>query len=45
MNIAGQYVAMVNYDGSGESITSNTDVLTLAVAGINRSWSSWVYGG
>ena len=36
MNIAGQYVAMVNYDGSGESITSNTDVLTLAVAGINR---------
>ncbi len=36
MNIAGQYVAMVNYDGSEESITSNTDVLTLAVAGINR---------
>lgn len=35
-NIAGQYVAMVDYDGSEKSISADGGVLTLAVAGVNR---------
>ena len=35
-NVAGQYVAMVDYDGREEEISTNGDVLTLAVAGVNR---------
>lgn len=35
-NISGQYVAMVDYDGSEETITADGGVVTLAVAGVNR---------
>ena len=35
-NVPGQYVAMVDYDGSGASVSASGDVLTLAVAGVNR---------
>ena len=34
-NVAGQYVAMVDYDGGG-TISADGGVLTLAVAGVNR---------
>ena len=35
-NVAGEYVAMVNYDGSGASLVSETDNLTIVAAGLNR---------
>ncbi|MBQ3428352.1 MAG: hypothetical protein IJH28_01100 [Mogibacterium sp.] len=35
-NISGQYVAMVDYNGSEETITADGGVVTLAVAGVNR---------
>ena len=35
-NVAGQYVAMVDYDGSGTEISAEGGDLTLAVAGVNR---------
>ncbi len=36
MNLGGQYVVMTDYDGSNETVEAHTDVLTLAVAGVNR---------
>ena len=35
-NVAGQYVAMVDFDGSGAEISADEGVVTLAVAGVNR---------
>ena len=35
-NLAGQYVTLLNYDGTGEEISMDSGVLTLAVAGVNR---------
>ncbi|MBQ6621470.1 MAG: hypothetical protein IJH75_01385 [Mogibacterium sp.] len=35
-NIAGQYVAMVDYDGSQDALSADSGVVKLAVAGINR---------
>ena len=35
-NVPGQYVALVDYDGSGAAVSASGDVLTLAVAGVNR---------
>ena len=35
-NVAGQYVAMVDFDGSGAEISADEGVITLAVAGVNR---------
>ncbi|MBO4288955.1 MAG: hypothetical protein J5865_02490, partial [Lachnospiraceae bacterium] len=35
-NIAGQYVTMVDYDGSGAKVSKDNGILTLAVAGVNR---------
>ena len=35
-NIAGQYVAMVDYDGRGQTVSMDGGTLTLAVAGVNR---------
>ena len=36
INVAGQYVAMVDYDGSDAEISADGGILTLAVAGVNR---------
>ncbi len=35
-NVSGQYVAMVDYDGSNAEISADGGVVTLAVAGVNR---------
>ncbi len=35
-NVAGQYVTMVNFNGSNSTVSADIDVLTLAVAGVNR---------
>ena len=35
-NVPGQYVAMVDFDGSGQEVSADNGVLTLAVAGVNR---------
>ncbi len=35
-NIAGQYIAMVDFKGSEEEISADEGVITLAVAGVNR---------
>ena len=35
-NVAGKYVAMVDYDGSEAEISAEGGVVTLAVAGVNR---------
>ena len=35
-NVPGQYVAMVDYDGSDAAVSASGDVVTLAVAGVNR---------
>ncbi len=35
-NIPGQYVAMVNYDGSDVTISADSGTFTLAVAGVNK---------
>ncbi len=35
-NLAGQYVVLVDYDGSGKEISMEGGVLTLGVAGVNR---------
>jgi len=35
-NIAGQYIAMVDFTGSKEEISADEGVITLAVAGVNR---------
>lgn len=35
-NIAGQYVAMVDYDGREAELSADEGVITLAVAGVNR---------
>ena len=35
-NVAGQYVAMVDFDGSDAEISADGGVVTLAVAGVNR---------
>lgn len=35
-NVSGQYVAMVDYDGSKAEISADGGVVTLAVAGVNR---------
>lgn len=35
-NVAGEYVAMVNYDGSDAALVSEKDHLTIVAAGLNR---------
>ena len=35
-NVAGQYVAMVDFDGSAAEISADSGVVKLAVAGVNR---------
>ena len=35
-NVAGKYVAMVDYDGSEAEVSADGGVVTLAVAGVNR---------
>ena len=35
-NLAGQYVALIDYDGTGKEISMDSGTLTLAVAGVNR---------
>ena len=35
-NVAGKYVAMVDYDGSAAEVSADGGVVTLAVAGVNR---------